>query len=66
MICECGEKKEIIEETLNHLLFKPIHTKSRGTGVHGIKANICRNCGRLFDFHFEKEEVKRLEEDYLH
>ncbi len=55
-------KGKLIEGTLEGVSFEPIseHKKMLASGVYGIKAMVCTECGYLSNFNLDTETLKKI------
>ena len=62
MLCEYCKKAELIDGTLEGISFVPSfeHKKWFASGVYGIKAKACPECGRLTNFNVHVGSLKKM------
>ncbi len=62
MLCEYCKKVEMIEGTFEGVSFEPSseHKKMIASGVYGIKAMVCPECGRLSNFSLDTDSLRRI------
>ena len=62
MFCEFCRKAEVVEGTLEGISFEPSSEckKRFATGVYGITATACPECGRLADIKLDVRVLKKI------
>ena len=62
MVCEFCKKAEVIEGTLEGISFEPApECKKRfATGVYGITATACPECGHLADIKLDAGSLRKI------
>lgn len=61
LICESCKKEDLIEGSLEGVSFQPTseHGKWLSTGIYGIKAFVCPECGCISNLSIDTETLKR-------
>lgn len=61
-VCHSCKKGELIEGTLEGVSFQPLSEAKKwlSSGVYGIHATACSNCGRILDMAIDTQTLRRI------
>lgn len=61
-VCQWCKKGNLVEGTLEGVAFQPLSEgrKWLGSGVYGIHAAVCSNCGRVSDITIDTDALRRV------
>ena len=64
MECEICKKGKIVEGTLEGVSFRPSKQRKKifASGIYGIKAKACSNCGRLIELELDTKALNKIME----
>jgi len=62
LICESCKKESLVEGTLEGVSFQPVSEKSKwlSSGIYGIKAYVCMDCGCISRLSIDTEILKNI------
>ena len=62
MLCEYCKKKDVVEGTLEGVSFEPLRESKKrfASGVYGIKAMACPECGRITNCTLDVEALRKI------